>query len=148
MKAELITGTEAALQKTTVNQSIAEENAFKDKLTQAQKAANSGDKTTDAASAAKAAADDKKLRKVCRDMESMFMNMLLTSMRETVPEGGLIEKPSGEKIMQSMLDQELSNNMAKAGGIGIADMLHRQLAAKIYQNTAKAEAGTTIKTKG
>ena len=56
MKAELITGTEAALQKTTVNQSIAEENAFKDKLTQAQKAANSGDKTTDAASAAKAAA--------------------------------------------------------------------------------------------
>ena len=148
MKAELITGTEAALQKTTVNQSIAEENAFKDKLTQAQKAANSGDKTTDAASAAKAAADDKKLRKVCRDMESMFMNMLLTSMRETVPEGGLIEKSSGEKIMQSMLDQELSNNMAKAGGIGIADMLHRQLAAKIYQNTAKAEAGTTIKTKG
>ena len=148
MKAELITGTEAALQKTTVNQSIAEENAFKDKLTQAQKAANSGDKTTDAASAAKAAADDQKLRKVCRDMESMFMNMLLTSMRETVPEGGLIEKPSGEKIMQSMLDQELSNSMAKAGGIGIADMLHRQLAAKIYQNTAKAEAGTTIKTKG
>ena len=148
MKAELITGTEAALQKTTVNQSIAEENAFKDKLTQAQKAANSGDKTTDAASAAKAAVDDKKLRKVCRDMESMFMNMLLTSMRETVPEGGLIEKSSGEKIMQSMLDQELSNNMAKAGGIGIADMLHRQLAAKIYQNTAKAEAGTTIKTKG
>ena len=148
MKAELITGTEAALQKTTVNQSIAEENAFKDKLTQAQKAANSGDKTTDAASAAKAAADDKKLRKVCRDMESMFMNMLLTSMRETVPEGGLIEKSSGEKIMQSMLDQELSNNMAKAGGIGIADMLHRQLAAKTYQNTAKAEAGNTIKTKG
>ena len=148
MKEELITGTEAALQKTTVNQSIAEENAFKDKLTQAQKAANSGDKTTDAASAAKAAADDKKLRKVCRDMESMFMNMLLTSMRETVPEGGLIEKSSGEKIMQSMLDQELSNNMAKAGGIGIADMLHRQLAAKTYQNTAKAEAGNTIKTKG
>ena len=37
MKAELITGTEAALQKTTVNQSIAEQNAFKDKLTQAQK---------------------------------------------------------------------------------------------------------------
>ena len=148
MKAELITGTEAALQKTTVNQSIAEENAFKDKLTQAQKAANSGDKTTDAASAAKAAADDKKLRKVCRDMESMFMNMLLTSMRETVPEGGLIEKSSGEKIMQSMLDQELSNNMAKAGGIGIADMLHRQLAARTYQDTAKAAAGNAIKTKG
>ena len=148
MKAELITGTEAALQKTTVNQSIAEENAFKDKLTQAQKAADSGDKTVDAAKAAKAAADDQKLRKVCRDMESMFMNMLLTSMRETVPEGGLIEKSSGEKIMQSMLDQELSKNMAKAGGIGIADMLHRQLAAKTYQDTAKAAAGNAIKTKG
>lgn len=148
MKAELITGTEAALQKTTVNQSIADENAFKDKLTQAQKAADSGDKTVDAAKAAKAAADDQKLRKVCRDMESMFMNMLLTSMRETVPEGGLIEKSSGEKIMQSMLDQELSKNMAKAGGIGIADMLHRQLAAKTYQDTSKAAAGNAIKTKG
>ena len=42
MKAELITGTEAALQKTTVNQSITAENAFKDKLTQAQKAQTAG----------------------------------------------------------------------------------------------------------
>lgn len=148
MKAELITGTEAALQKTTVNQSITAENAFKDKLTQAQKTADDADKTVDAAGAAKAAAEDQKLRKVCRDMETMFLNMLMTSMRETVPEGGLIEKSSGEKIMQSMLDQELSGNMAKAGGIGIADMLHRQLAAKTYQHTASAATGSTIKTKG
>ena len=141
MKAELITGAEIARQRTTVNQSVAEETAFKAKLTEAKKAANADSQTPlTPAEVAKKAADDKKLRTVCRDMETMFLNMLLTSMRTTVPEGGLLEKSNGEKIMQSMYDQQLSSTMSKAGGIGIADMLYRQLAVKTYK-----QASDTVK---
>lgn len=139
MKAELITGAEIARQRTNVNQSVAEENAFKAKLSEARKVADADSQTPlTPAEAAKKAADDKKLRTVCRDMETMFINMLLTSMRTTVPEGGLLEKSNGEKIMQSMYDQQLSATMSKAGGIGIADMLYRQLAAKTsYKQTSE-----------
>ena len=139
MKTELITGAEVAQQKTAVNQAVAKENAFKTKLTQAQASASAESKNPlTPAEQAKQAAEDKKLQKVCRDMETMFINMLLTSMRSTVQDGGLVEKSSGEKIMQSMFDQELSAKMSTAGGIGIADMLHRQLAVKTYKETSEA----------
>jgi len=34
---------------------------------------------------------------------------------------------SQEETMTSMLDAEMTKDMAKAGGIGLADMLYRQL---------------------
>ena len=70
--------------------------------------------------------EDKKLKAACRDMEAVFLNMLLSRMRETVPKNGLTN--SGKQdIVQSMLDSEMTQNMARAGGTGLADMLYRQL---------------------
>jgi flagellar protein FlgJ len=70
--------------------------------------------------------NDKKLRKACQGMESLFLNMLLSDMRKTVPKDDLYDS-SQEDIMQSMLDTDLSKIMAKAGGIGLASMMYRQL---------------------
>lgn len=70
--------------------------------------------------------DDKKLRQACKDMEAMFLNLMMTNMRNTVQKSGLVDT-SKEEIMRSMLDSEMTKNMAEAGGIGIADMLYRQL---------------------
>lgn len=72
-------------------------------------------------------AGDKKLREVCREMEAVFLNMLLGQMRETVPERTLFPKSSGEKMMQSMLDVELTRVMAAGGGVGLGELLYRQL---------------------
>jgi len=71
--------------------------------------------------------DDAKLKAACRDMEAVFLNLMLTRMRETVPKSSLMGNSSGEQIMRSMLDSEMTKNMAQAGGIGLADMLYRQL---------------------
>lgn len=71
--------------------------------------------------------DDQKLRATCKEMESVFLNYMLTQMRSTVPKVTLMGDNSKTDIMQSMLDGELSKNMAQAGGIGIADMIYRQL---------------------
>jgi len=73
---------------------------------------------------------DAKLKEACREMESVFLNILLQQMRRTVPKEGLLEQSSGEETMQSMLDSEVTKNMAKAGGMGLADMLYRQLAER------------------
>lgn len=71
--------------------------------------------------------DDQKLRATCKEMESVFLNYMLTQMRSTIPKVTLMGDNSKTDIMQSMLDGELSKNMAQAGGIGIADMIYRQL---------------------
>lgn len=81
------------------------------------------------AKAAKDAKDDAKLKNACRDFEAMFLNLMYTKMRETVPENSLFGSSNGEKILQSMLDTEMTNNMAKAGGVGMAAMMYKQLSA-------------------
>lgn len=87
------------------------------------------DELAAAAKEAKAAKDDAKLKNACRDFEAMFLNLMYTKMRETVPENSLFGSSNGEKILQSMLDTEMTNNMAKAGGVGMAAMMYKQLSA-------------------
>lgn len=72
--------------------------------------------------------DKQKLREVCQEMESIFLNLMMSKMRDTIPERTLFPKSSGEKIMQSMFDVELTKTMSKAGGIGIGELLYQQLA--------------------
>ena len=83
--------------------------------------------TVDAAAAAKQAAEDKKLREACQDFEAMFMSIMYKQMRNTVPENDLFGKSNGQKIFESMLDDEVMKNASKAGGMGLGDMLYRQL---------------------
>ncbi|MBP2649970.1 MAG: Flagellar protein FlgJ [Firmicutes bacterium] len=77
---------------------------------------------------------DAKLKASCREMESVFLDLLLKQMRQTVPKSELMSKSSGEETMQSMLDGEVTKDMAKAGGMGLADLLYRQLSERVSVN--------------
>lgn len=70
--------------------------------------------------------DDTKLKKTCQDLEAVFLNIMMTNMRKTVDKSKLVDS-SQEETMTSMLDAEMTKDMAKAGGIGLADMLYHQL---------------------
>lgn len=71
----------------------------------------------------------KKLREACEGFEAMFLSMMYKQMRATVPESGLFGKKSNAiKIFEDMRDTELMNEVSKSGGIGIADMMYKQLA--------------------
>ena len=83
-----------------------------------------------------AKADDAKMKAACKDFEAVFMNYMLSQMRKTVPKNGLIPQSSAQDIMQSMLDTEMTKNMSQAGGIGLADMIYRQLT--LANNSVKA----------
>lgn len=82
--------------------------------------------------------EDKDLKKVSQDFESIFINMMLKTMRSTVVEGGFIEKSFGTKAYESMLDEEMSKEMAKSGGLGISEMVYKSL---LKRTEMEAEAG-------
>ena len=70
----------------------------------------------------------------------MFLNLMYGEMRKSVNEqDGLLPKTQAEKIMQSMLDEELTKNMAKAGGVGLADVLYKQLS---FEESSKKNKNT------
>lgn len=78
--------------------------------------------------APRAAGDSRQgLREAASEFESLFINQMLKSMRETITKSELFHGGNAEEIYTSMLDAELSKNMARSGGIGLADMLLRQL---------------------
>lgn len=75
---------------------------------------------------------DKKLQESCRDFESVFLNMMLQSMRKTLPGDSLLGKSLASDIFQSMFDQNLATQISKNGeGLGVSGMVYRDLKAKI-----------------
>ncbi len=74
------------------------------------------------------AAEKQKLRKACADFEALLTQQMLATMRESTAEPeGLFKKSYGEKLFQSMMDQELAEKMATGKGSGFGDMLFEQL---------------------
>ena len=70
----------------------------------------------------------KKLHEACEGFEAMFLSMMYKQMRATVPESELFGKKSNAiKIFEDMRDTELMNAAAKSGGVGLADMMYKQL---------------------
>ncbi|GGI16328.1 MAG: flagellar assembly peptidoglycan hydrolase FlgJ [Oxalicibacterium faecigallinarum] len=65
------------------------------------------------------------LKAAAQQFEALFVNMMLKSMRDATPQEGLFDNQQ-TKMYQSMLDQQLGQNMASRG-IGLADVLIRQL---------------------
>jgi flagellar protein FlgJ len=67
------------------------------------------------------------LRKTAEEFESLFVKMLLDSMRDTRnKENQLIDGGMGEEIFEDMLYTEYSRKISKSGNFGIADMIYQQ----------------------
>ncbi|MGU7769824.1 flagellar assembly peptidoglycan hydrolase FlgJ [Burkholderia sp. MR1-5-21] len=62
---------------------------------------------------------------VAGQFDAMFTQMMLKSMRDATPEGGLFDSHTS-KMYTSMLDQQLAQQMSSKG-IGVADALMKQL---------------------
>jgi Rod binding domain-containing protein len=79
-----------------------------------------------------------KLKKASTEFEALFIQEILKFMRQTIPAAGLTEPGPGKEIYQSLLDQELSKNLAKKGGLRIGEMVYRQMSRKEEKRTASA----------
>jgi len=70
------------------------------------------------------------LKETCDEFESLFLTYILKSMRSTIPDGGFLGNDHGGEIIKSMFDENLSQEIANGGGIGIGDLLYEQLKEK------------------
>lgn len=66
------------------------------------------------------------IRAVARQFESLFARMLIKSMRETSFGDGLMDSEQSE-FYRDMFDQQLAAELSEGRGLGLADMLVRQL---------------------
>jgi flagellar protein FlgJ len=85
--------------------------------------------------------DPTALRKVAQQFESMFTRMMLKSMRDAVGTDPIFGSDQ-EKMYQGMYDDQLSLQLSKGRGLGLADMLVRQLQRLAGATPAAPAAGT------
>ncbi len=78
------------------------------------------------------------IKAVAKQFEAIFMNMMLKSMREASSSQDNPFDNEQSRTFTSMLDQQLSSNLASKG-LGLADVLARQLSKSNYAATDSME---------
>ena len=93
------------------------------------------------------------IKKVAQEFESLFLNQMLKAQRsanEAFSEGNFMNSNEA-KTYQQMYDQELAVKMSKEGGIGLADVLARQMSKMqkgVHKANPFAQAGDALATTG
>lgn len=81
-----------------------------------------------------------KLREACQGFESVFISKLFSQMRATVPKDGMLHGQYEDQYY-SMFDKAMSDKLAADGGIGLADMMYRQLKGRVLDKDGGKKAG-------
>ena len=90
---------------------------------------------TRAAAPALPPAAEQKLRQTAHEVESIFLQQMLKTMRQASPNGKSLLSGTGQRVYQEMMDEHMGRALAKGGGIGLADMLVRDVLRR--QGTTK-----------
>ncbi len=69
---------------------------------------------------------DAALKAVAQQFEGIFVNMMLKSMREATPKDGMLDSEQGNLYTQ-LFDQQLAQKLSTGKGLGVADMIVKQL---------------------
>ncbi len=83
-------------------------------------------------SAVRPGGDAKKaaIHKAAVEFQSLFVEMMLKTMRETVSQDKLTGGGHGEEVYSSFLDREYASAISRRGGLGLAEMIERQMLAR------------------
>lgn len=71
--------------------------------------------------------EDEDLKKVSRELESVFVKLLLDNMDKTVPKEGIIGSSPAMETWKGLFYEKLAGKVSEQGSIGLADMIYRQL---------------------
>ena len=81
----------------------------------------------DAASAAKEAKQRAKIADTAKTFESSFMSVMMQQMFEGVKTSEPFGGGNGEEMFKSVLTDAMSKEVTKAGGIGLASTIQREM---------------------
>jgi flagellar protein FlgJ len=85
---------------------------------------------------------DSTLTEAAQQFEALFVQMMLKSMRDAVPQGGLFDSNS-LGMYQEMHDQQIALDISRSGGLGLANMIEAQMQGQGRAGPA-AEAGPEL----
>jgi Rod binding domain-containing protein len=77
---------------------------------------------------------DPQTLKAAEGMEAMFLDYMMNVMRKTVPKESMDLENTGTEVYRSMLDSEVAQKAARAGGIGLADQIVAYLESQRYNS--------------
>ncbi len=83
------------------------------------------------------------LKQATEDFEAIFLTMMFKNMRNTVPDGGLMEKSFGRGVYEEMQDEKMAEEIAQNGGVGLAKDLYQQLSRQMGYEEAAASVAKT-----
>ncbi len=78
------------------------------------------------------------LREACNDFESIFLKKMWEKMKSTVPKEGYLHNKH-EDMYLSMFDHEFAKKMSREQGIGLGDMLYKQLESRLEKASSQSE---------
>ena len=90
---------------------------------------------------------EKEMEKVTRDVESVFVNKLLESMRKAIHKSVLLDS-SALDMYQAMMDQEMAKNISKRKGMGLGEMVYKDLSRldKVFRGESISSSSIKIPT--
>jgi len=83
------------------------------------------------------------IKAVASQFEALFLNTLMKQMRETSFDES--ENSSEMETYRSLMDEQMVQTMSHAGGVGIGDMLSRQIARLAKVDGKTAEPGEIVR---
>jgi flagellar protein FlgJ len=88
-------------------------------------------------SASKDKNDQETLKQVAGQFEALFVNMMLKSMRKAKLADGIFDSSQSD-MYRDLADQQLAMDLSKRGGLGLQDVIVRQLGGQSLQQTSDA----------
>ncbi|MEO0574597.1 MAG: glucosaminidase domain-containing protein [Pseudomonadota bacterium] len=82
------------------------------------------------------------LNKVAEQFEALFLQRMLQSMRDASFGDALLPESGGQELFRDMFDQQVATDIASGPGIGLAEMIVRQLGGTQQQTPAVSAAKT------
>jgi flagellar protein FlgJ len=89
-----------------------------------------------------AAVSDDRLKKACADFEGIFLNLMVQTMRKSIPEGGVFGKTHQSDMYDTLFLQEISIQLARERGLGIGDALYRQVRRQMIETAETNSPGS------
>jgi flagellar protein FlgJ len=85
------------------------------------------------------------LKLVAQQFEQLLLDMMMKSMRRAAPGESQFDN-EGSRMFTSLLDQEFSRKLSEQGGLGLADLLVKQLSQLRAPGQEKPDSADRIAT--
>lgn len=114
--------------------SITSSQSIKDTMQMTQNL-NQGVEFEETLAKAMAEKDDKKIKEACEQVETYMLTSIFKQMKESTKMGEeLVPKGDYEEMFEDQLIEKQCESMVKAGGIGLADMMYKQMSMNAVEH--------------